>query len=69
MRMQNWKPNLGLNNGVPELGLTQAEASALIDENRRRGGRKLTRKTQTQMYEERDARERAASDKPPQGTD
>jgi len=60
--------NLGLNNGVPELGLTQAEAIALIEKNRRMGGRTVTRKTQTQMYEERDARKRAASEKPPQGT-
>ena len=43
-------PNLGLNNGVPESAMTWPEVLALIVENQRKGGRTLTRKTQTQMY-------------------
>ena len=63
-RRDKTPPNLGLNNGVPELGLTRPEVLALIEKNQRRGNRPVTRKTQTERYEER-----AASEKPPQGTD
>lgn len=64
--MDSRESNLGLNNGVPELGLTQAEASALIDANKRRGGRTVTRKSAGEQAMER---LQAASEKPPQGTD
>ena len=62
--MDKKSSNLGLNNGVPDLGLTRPEVLTLIEKNQRTGGRTVTRKSQTQMYEER-----AASEKPPQGTD
>lgn len=58
--------NLGLNNGVPESRLTQQEAMALIDENKRRGGRTVTRKSAGEQAAER---LQAAREKPPQGTD
>ena len=58
--------NLGLNNGVPDLALTQAEAIALVEKNRRMGGRMVTRKSAGEQAMER---LQAASEKPPQGTD
>lgn len=48
--------NLGLNNGLPKSILTQAEAIALVEANKRRGGRSVTRKTHTERYAERAAK-------------
>ena len=65
--MQKQTSNLGLNSGVlPDLAMTRSEASALIAENQRRGGRSVTRKSAGEQAMER---LQTASAKPPQGTD